>query len=68
MNVSLAACESEAFKILLTFLSKETDDLIPESGDTIRRWLMAKFATKKDEIKRQLREDAVSTIHISFDF
>lgn len=66
-NISLTAVESELFRDLLTMLSSEVDTFLPRSGDTVHSWLMNAFQAKKRDIKRQLKEDALSKIHLSFD-
>jgi hypothetical protein len=41
-------------------------DLVP-TGDTIRAWIIKEFDDRKQEIKRQVLEDAQGKIHLSFD-
>jgi hAT family C-terminal dimerisation region len=66
-NLPLSAVESEFFRDLLTLLSHDVDTFLPKSGDTVHDWLMASFDTRKQDIKRELKEDALSKIHLSFD-
>ena len=66
-NIPLTAVEHESFRAFLTVLSPDVDSYLPNSAGTVRNWLMTEFDGAKTEIKRQLREDPVSRIHISFD-
>ena len=66
-SIPLTAVEHESFRAFLTVLSQDVDNYLPNSADTVRNWLMTEFDRGKKEIKRQLHEDPVSRIHISFD-
>lgn len=66
-NIPLTAVEHDSFRAFLTVLSPDVDSYLPNSAGTVRNWLMTEFDGAKKEIKRQLREDPVSRIHISFD-
>jgi hypothetical protein len=47
--------------------SDEVDILLPQSGDTVYRWLIDEFEKQKQEIKVQLYERPISKIHLSYD-
>jgi hypothetical protein len=48
-------------------LFQDVDAYLPRSGDTVHRWLITAFEMQKQEIRRQLHEEPVSKIHLSFD-
>lgn len=66
-QVALIAIENQAFRELLAILSKSLSELLPESGNTVRRWIMDLYETRKAQIIHDLRTDAASLIHVSFD-
>lgn len=66
-QVALIAIENQAFRELLGILSKSLSKLLLESGNTVRRWIMDLYETRKAQIISDLRTDAASLIHISFD-
>jgi hypothetical protein len=66
-NVALAAVEHDSFRDLLTVLSREVNLFLPSTGDTVHNWLMAEFDLRKQDIKRQLRRNPISKIHLTFD-
>src|SRR5207244_1287025 len=67
-NIAFSAVESDYFRVLLCQLWPNIDKFISRSGGTIRNWVMNEYTVKKTEIKRQLKEEAVSVIYLSFDF
>jgi hypothetical protein len=66
-NLPLTAVESDTFRDLLCLLSKEVDAYLPLSGDTIHNWIMTEFDLRKQSIKRQLYDEPISKIHLTFD-
>jgi hypothetical protein len=66
-NLPLTAVESDTFRDLLCLLSKEIDAYLPLSGDTIHNWIMTEFDLRKQSIKRQLYDEPISKIHLTFD-
>jgi hypothetical protein len=66
-NISLSAVESDFFRDLLTFLSKDVDVFLFIFGDIVHNWLMAVFDARKQDIKREFKEDTLSKIHLFFD-
>jgi hypothetical protein len=67
MNVAFTAVESPLFRDLLSLGFKTINYIFPKTADTIRNWTIKEFRARKNEIRRQLREDSRSLIHLSFD-
>lgn len=68
-NVPMTAMENESLRELFD-ISSSGDDKMTEflpSGDTVHNWIEKEFQSQKQEIKRQLQEDSLSRIHLSFD-
>jgi len=68
-NIPLTGPEDAEFYSLIDLASLGSNhlvDLIP-SGDNIRAWIIKEFDDRKQEIKRQLLEDAEDGIHLSYD-
>ena len=65
-QIAFLVVENNFFRDLIYILSPSLAQLLP-SGNTIRKWIIAKYEEEKGRIKREIREDSLSNIHISFD-
>lgn len=66
-QIALVAVENESFYQLLELLNPRVAALLPATGDTVRRWIIDAYEVYKCRIKRELHEQSISMIHISFD-
>jgi hypothetical protein len=65
-HIAFFQLENEYFRELLFYLAPWLSDLLPKAANTIRKWIKDLFLTKKEALKKELRE-ARSRISVSFD-
>lgn len=63
-QVALIAIENQAFRELLDIPSKSLSEILPESGNTVQRWIVDLYETRKAQIISDLQTDAASLIHV----
>lgn len=67
-DIPSATCIRDPFKQLCRFLNPNlSDDLLRDSHTTITSWIEQAFETARTAIIQQLRDDALSKIHLTFD-
>jgi hypothetical protein len=66
-HIPLVDVENELFWSILELCEPRIAALLPYSGDTIRGWIMEAYDERKDLLKREIHQNSVSMIHISFD-
>jgi hypothetical protein len=66
MHIAFSQVENEWFRDFLGVFNKKLVDWIPKSGDTVRKWIVADFDARKNDIRQQLCKSK-SSIHLSFD-
>ena len=67
MHIAFSAVESKLFRVLFEMAETPLLLVLPHSGNPVRNWILEDFKYRKREIKRQLREESLSMIHILFD-
>ena len=65
-RIPFSQVESMSFRKFIGSIRHDPISFIPESGDTIRSWILARFNQARDEVKQHLAM-AASNIHISCD-
>src|SRR5215207_3880189 len=65
-HIAFFQIENEYFREMLFYIGPWLSEYLPKAGKTIRKWVMAAFMSRKEILKRELREGH-SRISISFD-
>jgi hAT family C-terminal dimerisation region len=66
-QIPLVAVENDLFYRILQLCDPKIAALLPYSGDTVRAWIMDAYEARKSQLKREIHQNAVSMIHLSFD-
>lgn len=66
MHITFSQVENDWFRAFLAVFNTRLVALVPNSGDTIRAWIMEDFQQRRSDIGKQLRESK-SLIHLSYD-
>ena len=66
IHIAFSQIENEWFRDFLNVFNKKLVDWIPKNGDTVRKWILADFDARKNDIRQQLCKNK-SSIHLSFD-
>ncbi len=65
-HLALSMVENSFFRSLIHFINRAILEHLPESGDTIRKWVISEYQRQK-EIKKETIRKSRSRITISFD-
>ncbi|KAL6402721.1 hypothetical protein AUP68_14055 [Ilyonectria robusta] len=66
-NIPFAGIEHPLFRQLLYFLNKDLlQELLPQSGDTVKTWVKAEFEAEKELLKNELVSSPYKK-HLAFD-
>lgn len=65
-HLALSMVENRFFRALIRFINRTILDYLPESSDTVRKWVVHEYQRQK-EIKKQAISKSRSKISISFD-
>lgn len=65
-SIPLASVESDEFRAILTYISKDINTWLPSSANTVRKWVIRTFEAEKKSKIAELAA-ARSKIHISCD-
>lgn len=66
-NIAFSGVEHPKFRKMLWVLNaKATEELLPESGDTVKRWLQLRYNEELARLKQRLARSPYQ-VHISFD-
>ena len=65
-NLALSMVENSVFRSLIRFINRAILEYLPESSDTIRKWVISEYQRQK-EIKKEIIRKSRSWISISFD-
>ncbi|ODA84313.1 hypothetical protein RJ55_02833 [Drechmeria coniospora] len=55
-----------AFRALLAYLNTDVDTWLPDTHETIRKWIMRQYGVQREKVKQRI-QSAKSRIHISCD-
>ena len=66
MHITFSQVENEWFRRFLEVLSPSLANWIPQSGNTVKNWILTEFKRRQKEIRNQL-QISKSRIHLSFD-
>jgi hypothetical protein len=58
--------ECPEFRALLAYINKDVDTWLPDTHETIRKWIMRQYEDQKEKVKQRI-QSAKSRIHISCD-
>jgi hypothetical protein len=58
--------ECPEFRVLLAYINKDVDTWLPNTHETIRKWIMRQYEDQKEKVKQRI-QSAKSRIHISCD-
>ncbi|KAH7471723.1 hypothetical protein FOMA001_g13235 [Fusarium oxysporum f. sp. matthiolae] len=58
--------ECPEFRALLAYINKDVDTWLPDTHETIRKWIMRQYEDQKEKVKQRM-QSAKSRIHISCD-
>jgi hypothetical protein len=58
--------ECPEFRALLAYINNDIDTWLPDTHETIRKWIMRQYEDQKDKVKQRI-QSAKSRIHISCD-
>ncbi|KAJ6436023.1 transposase-like protein [Purpureocillium lavendulum] len=61
----IAACSPE-FRALLVYLNTDVDTWLPDTHETVKKWITRQFDTEKEKVKQRI-QSATSRVHISCD-
>jgi len=65
-QIAFSAIENKQFRDFITLLSKSLSELLPASGNTVRRWIIDIYEDRKAALIADVRHNAQSLIHVSF--
>ncbi|KID80838.1 transposase-like protein [Metarhizium guizhouense ARSEF 977] len=65
-SLPLRLVECPEFRALLAYLNTDVDTWLPDTHETIKKWIMRQYDTQKEKIKQGI-QSAKSRIHISCD-
>ena len=65
-HISFWQVESPLFRTLLTYCFNPLAKILPQSGDTIRNWIIEDFDRAKLQLKKMI-QNTPNLIHLSFD-
>jgi hypothetical protein len=58
--------ECPEFRALLAYINDDIDTWLPDTHETIRKWIMRQYEDQKEKVKQRI-QSAKSRIHISCD-
>ena len=65
-HIALAMVENPFFRALINFINRAVLDHLPESSNTVRKWVMDEYKRQK-EVRKEILRRSRSRISISFD-
>ncbi len=65
-QIALSVIENKQFRDFIVFFSKSLFELLPASGNTIRRWIIDIYKDRKAAFIADVRYNAQNLIHVFF--